>query len=614
MDVVDAIKRQVDLVAYIGRFTPLQKSGRSYRGLCPFHTEKTPSFYVFPERGTWRCFGACGEGGDLFTFVEKRENVDFRGALRILAAEAGIQLHEDDPKRRSHIERLAAIVSAAVGFYERQLREPEGAEALEYLSGARGLTADTIGAWHLGWAPDGWHHLRDFLLNRGYTVPDMVAAGVLVDAEEGREPYDRFRGRVIIPIANERGEFVALAGRGLHGEEPKYLNSPQTEIFDKGRTLFGLHAAADAIRLQGEVVVVEGYMDVLGPWQAGYRNVVATMGTSLTRHHAALLRRFAPRIVLALDPDAAGMNAAERAGSLLFGFSGEEHAADAARTADALAADTDIDLRVAPLPAGRDPDELVRDDRPAWERAIAGAQPFVEFLLFRMLGERRPVSPLEVRHLVDRLSPVLLAVSDPVERGLYIQRVARHLGVPETTVADRLRRGRQAGPRAAPEQAARRPPGPEEVLLAILLRHPGLRLAYRNYPESLFTGAVEREVFRRWLRDPESALAATDEVGQRARELAAYRLPPLTEAEARRAADRKIDDLLKERIRLHQAARAEQLSEAERSLGAKRLAELALAAWRGEVPAGPERDLAEALIEEFELGLSIHRRETPPAH
>jgi DNA primase len=134
MDVVDAIKRQVDLVAYIGRFTPLQKSGRSYRGLCPFHTEKTPSFYVFPERGTWRCFGACGEGGDLFTFVEKRENVDFRGALRILAAEAGIQLHEDDPKRRSHIERLAAIVSAAVGFYERQLREPEGAEALDYLS------------------------------------------------------------------------------------------------------------------------------------------------------------------------------------------------------------------------------------------------------------------------------------------------------------------------------------------------------------------------------------------------------------------------------------------------------------------------------------------------
>jgi DNA primase len=286
----------------------------------------------------------------------------------------------------------------------------------------------------------------------------MVAAGVLVDAEEGREPYDRFRGRVIIPIANERGEFVALAGRGLHGEEPKYLNSPQTEIFDKGRTLFGLHAAADAIRLQGEVVVVEGYMDVLGPWQAGYRNVVATMGTSLTRHHAALLRRFAPRIVLALDPDAAGMNAAERAGSLLFGFSGEEHAADAARAADALAVDTDIDLRVAPLPAGRDPDELVRDDRPAWERAIAGAQPFVEFLLFRMLGERRPVSPLEVRHLVDRLSPVLLAVSDPVERGLYIQRVPGTSGSP-----------RRPWPTACVADARRAPGQPRSRQRAALL-------------------------------------------------------------------------------------------------------------------------------------------------
>lgn len=612
MDTVEAIKRQIDLVAYIGRFTALQKAGRSFRGLCPFHTEKTPSFYVFPDRGTWRCFGACGEGGDLFTFVQKRENVDFRTALRQLAAEAGIPLPQEDPKRRSRVERLAAIVSAAVGFYERQLYEPGGAEALQYLLDARGLTRQTIAAWHLGWAPRGWHQLRDFLLNRGYDEAEMVAAGVLVESDEGRGPYDRFRGRVIIPIANERGEFVALGGRGLGSETPKYLNSPQTEIFDKSRTLFGLHLAAEAIRARGEVVVVEGYMDVLGPWQAGYRNVVATMGTSLTRHHAELLRRFAPRIVLAMDPDAAGMNAAERAGELVLGFADDQQAVSSARAADAITADADVDLRVAPLPPGRDPDELVRADPEAWELATRDARPFVEFLLLRMLGERPPASPLEARHFVDRLRPVLLAVSDPVERSLYIQRIAHRLGVSEEAVLERVRGQRQPGPDRTGRRE-RRPMSPEEVLVAILLRHPALRLAYRNYPETLFTGAIEREIFRRWLKDPATALEGDDEIAERARLLAAYRLPPLSDFEARRAADEKIAAILRDRIRQHQAARADALSEAERSLGSKRLAELAIAAWRGEVPAGPERELAEAIIEEHELGLSIHRREAPPS-
>lgn len=234
VDVVETIKRQVDPVEYIGRVSPLQKSGRSFKGLCPFHTEKTPSFYVFPDRGTWRCFGTCGEGGDIFTFVQKRENTDFRGALRVLAAEAGVELVAEDPRKRSHNERLAATMSAAVEYFQRCLREPGGVEALRYLSEKRGLEERTIETWRLGWAPDDWRGLRDFLRNRGYEDRDMIGAGLLVEGENGREPYDRFRGRAIIPIANERGEFVAMGGRGLHGEEPKYLNSPQTEIFDKG--------------------------------------------------------------------------------------------------------------------------------------------------------------------------------------------------------------------------------------------------------------------------------------------------------------------------------------------------------------------------------------------
>ncbi len=614
MDVVETIKRQVDLAEFIGRVTPLQKSGRSFKGLCPFHTEKTPSFYVFPERGTWRCFGSCGEGGDLFTFVQKRENLDFRGALRVLAAEAGIELRPEDARKRSHNERLAAVMSAAVEYYQRCLREPGGSEALSYLRERRGLEERTIQAWRLGWAPDEWRGLRDFLRNRGYEDSDILGAGLLVEPENGREPYDRFRGRVIVPIANERGEFVAMGGRGLHGEEPKYLNSPQTDLFDKGRTLFGLNLAGPAIRESGAAVVVEGYMDVMGPWQAGFENVVATMGTSLTEHHAALLRRYARRVVLAMDPDAAGLAAAERAGGVFFGLESPERMGQAVRQADAIVGGAEIELRVAPLPPGKDPDEIAREDPDVWRGAIAGAAPFAEFLLRRTMDATPVDSPVQARELVDRLRPILVAVRDPVERAMYVQRAARHLGISEDAILERIRpalQGRGARPREA--SAARIPLTQEDVLLAILLKHPELRASFRNYPQSLFSGALEREIFTRWLHDEELLFrpAEDDPVVDRARSLEGRRLPPLTDAEARQAAQEKIREILRERIILHQAARTEELAEAEKTLGANRVAELALATWRGGMPAEDDRNLAEAVIEELQLGLSIHRREGP---
>jgi DNA primase len=244
MDLVETIKRQIDPVEFIGCDGATEV--RALQRPCP-STED--SFFVFPSR-TWRCWH-CGEGGDIFTFVQKRENTDFRGALRALAAEAGVELVAEDPRKRSHTERLAATMSAAVEYFQRCLREPGGAEAIHYLTEKRGLEMRTIETWRLGWAPDEWRGLRDFLRNRGYEDRDMIGAGLLVEGENGREPYDRFRGRAIIPIANERGEFVAMGGRGLNGEEPKYLNSPQTELFDKGRTLFGLNIAASSIRESG---------------------------------------------------------------------------------------------------------------------------------------------------------------------------------------------------------------------------------------------------------------------------------------------------------------------------------------------------------------------------
>ena len=529
MDVVAEIKAKLDLVEYIGRTTKLTKAGRNFRGLCPFHTEKTPSFYVFPDRDHWRCFGACGEGGDLFAFVQKREQVDFRTALRELAREAGVQLSAESAEHRGRLEKLSAIVSAAVAFYQERLRDESAAAARSYLMEKRGLEQRSIEAFKLGWAPEGWRNLREYLGSRGYDERDMVASGLLVENESGREPYDRFRGRIIVPIADERGQYVAMGGRGIHGEEPKYLNSPQTEIFDKGRTLFGLDLASRSIREAGTVVVVEGYMDVIGPWQAGFTNVVATMGTSLTEHHAALLKRYARRVVLAMDPDAAGLAAAERAGSLFIALDSPENMARSAHSADALASRAELDLRVAPLPPGQDPDEITRDHPETWEAAVRDAPPYAEFLLNRIMAASTADSPAEARLVVDRLRPVLLAVRDPVERSTYIQRIARRLAVSEDAVLERVRQGLPQGrPRPAGAPAGPGPsPSPEEALLAILVRYPHLRTEFRNYPVSLFTTAIVREVFQRWVSGEDFDLSPSDDpVVAAARVLAARRLPP----------------------------------------------------------------------------------------
>ena len=612
MDAVEEIKSKLDLVEYIGRVTKLHKSGRSFKGLCPFHTERTPSFHVFPDRATWRCFGTCGEGGDLFSFVQKRDNLDFRETLRILAAEAGVQVSSEGAERRSHREKLMAAVSAAIDFYQRALQEPSAGEAREYLAEKRGLTQKTIEAFRIGWAPDEWRNLRGYLSGRGYSERDMLDAGLLVEPDGGREPYDRFRGRIIIPIADERGQYVGMGGRGLHGEEPKYLNSPQTDAFDKGRTLFGLHLATEGIRTSGTVVVVEGYMDVMGPWQAGFQNVVATMGTSLTESHAGILKRYAKRIVLAMDPDSAGMAAAERAGALFLALDSPEAMARSARSADALTASTNLELRVAPLPPGKDPDEIARDDPEGWREAVAGAAPYAEFLLRRLMGPTTPQSPSDARQMVDKLRPVLLAVRDPIERATYVQRVARHLGVGEEAVLERIRQGMpgRTRPVAPPREAS----SPEDTLLAMLLRYPHLRPRFRNHPSSLFGSALGREIFERWLHDEDFYLQAPDDpVVARARLLHDRRLPPLSHDEAWQAAQAKLREITRDRVMQHQAALTEELADAERQLGANEVARLSESVWRGKMPADERRPLAEGIIEDWQLGLSIHRRETPEA-
>ena len=611
MDAVAEIKAKLDLVEYIGRQTRLQKAGRNFRGLCPFHTEKTPSFYVFPDRGTWRCFGSCGDGGDIFSFAQKRENLDFRGALQQLALEAGVQLTAESAQKRGRAEKLMALMSAAVEYYQRCFRDADiGAAARAYIYEKRGLTEEAVQSFRIGWAPDEWRGLRDYLGGRGYDEADMLAAGLLVEPESGGQPYDRFRGRVIIPIADERGQYVAMGGRGLHGEEPKYLNSPQTEVFDKGRTLFGLNVSSEAIRREGVAVVVEGYMDVMGPWQAGFKNVVATMGTSLTENHAALLKRYAKRVVLAMDPDAAGLATAERAGALFMSLESPEAMAKSVRSGDDLQGKSELELRVAPLPAGKDPDEIARDDPAGWAAAISGARPYAEFLLSRLMGAAAPDSPMEARRIVDRMRPVLLAVADPVERAMYVQRVARHLGVSETSIMERIRpQGRRRWIAPEPE----RPSGEslaERTLLAILLRNPSLRTEFRIVPAALFTRAADRELFRRWLAD-DIPTGEEDPLLGHALDVGRTRLPPMVGIEASTWAWKYRDAIARERQLEHHVAVSEVLSEAEQELGPRVVDQIASTAWMGGQPPEEHRDIAETAIEVLQLGSSIHRRDEP---
>lgn len=611
MDAVAEIKAKLDIADFIGRSVPLSRSGRNLKGRCPFHQERTASFYVFPDRGSWRCFGACGEGGDIFSFVQRRDGLDFSTALRELAREAGVELSRGNAERRARREQLARLVSAAAAFYQGQLAGEGGAEAREYLTAGRGLSPDTIATWTLGWAPDEWRMLRDHLAGRGFEEVDMLAAGLLVEPQEGgREAYDRFRNRVTIPLTDDRGVFIGMAGRSVHGEEPKYLNSPQTELFDKGRTLFGMDRAAAVIRETGQAVVVEGYMDVIGPWQAGFRNVVATMGTSLTEQHVAILRRAAHRVVLALDADSAGLAAAERAGDLFISLASPENAGRSARSVENMVGGTDLELRVAELPAGQDPDDLARSSPDLWAEAVAGAPPFADFAVRRLLGEKRPASAVERRRLVDRVRPVLLAIRDPVERAVYTQRVARLLGITEDAVHTRLGRRRNPAVNFAPSPE-RVPPSREALLLALLLQHPSLRPRVRSLPPDLFGEAINREVFERWLREEDHEEESNDDpVWRRIDQLAALRLPPLNEAEARRAAGRSVEAILRDRLIQRQAAVTEEIAEAERALGAVQVAQVSHEAWLGAMPDDEVASIAQAVIEELELGLSIHRRES----
>ncbi len=486
MSVVEEIRSRLDIVDVIGSYVKLTRSGRNYKGLSPFKQERTPSFFVFPDTQTFKDFSS-GEQGDVFTFVMKIEGWTFREALQELARRAGVSLEERTPEQQraqSALQRLReALHEAMAYFHQLLLSAPQAQICRDYLLKQRRLSEDSIRAWKLGYSLPDYHALSAYLTEKGFAQTELVDAGLVVENEEGRR-YDRFRGRLIIPICDLRGQVVGFGSRSLDGSEPKYMNSPQTAVFDKGRLLFGLERARHAIRQAGEAVLVEGYMDVIACHQAGFTNVVAGMGTSLTDEQFTMLRRLAPRIVLALDADAGGQRAVLR--SLDVARESAEREVELRfdpRGALRAQLHFKVDLRVAMLPDNRDPDEIVLSDPQQWRSVIASAAPIVEYVLDAVLSQFNLADAVQKSAALRAVAPILLDATDAVQRDTYVQQLARRLGVTVRAVAQTLsetereqrHKGRgEATPRYAKQPAASSPPSLdlELHLIALLLRHP----------------------------------------------------------------------------------------------------------------------------------------------
>ncbi len=518
--VIDEIKSRLDIVEVISAYVPLQKAGRNYKALCPFHSEKTPSFVVFPESQHWHCFGACGEGGDVFTFVMKREGWDFRTALEELARRAGVELRPRTPEQvqaEEEADRLRGLLGEAAHYYHHLLRHAPEAEAARAYVTKRNLSDETVETFSLGFSLPGWDHARSFLTEQGYTIEDLVKAGLLVQKEETGSTYDRFRNRLMIPIHDLPGRVIGFGARALDPEDvPKYLNSPQTALFDKSHTLFGLDLARRAIRDEDRVVVVEGYMDVMQAHQAGFANVVAQMGTALTEPQLKQLQRYTKRLVLALDPDAAGISATLRGVEVAQGTLEQEwEPIFDPRGLVGYEGRLGAEIRVLRLPGGQDPDDLIREEPQRWVELVEGAVSVVDFYL-GILMEGIDLEDTKAKaQVVDTLLPVLRAVTNPVEREDYAQKVARALRVDARSVLARLHsterqaaRRQYGAPRAQEQPSAERPVADlEGHCLSALLQRSGLlwqinESLRENQLEPLrgqdFQDAGNRAVFELW--------------------------------------------------------------------------------------------------------------------
>ena len=443
MSVVEDVKNQVDIVDIVSETVKLRRTGKNYIGFCPFHENvRTPSFVVFPDSGTWRCFGQCSEGGDIFSYIMKRDGCDFQAALEMLAKKAGVELtpYQRDDGQKEEKKRLYELMNEAVDyFHNNRTQHPAGKNALEFLTKKRGLKPETIESFRLGYALASWDGLIQHLMGKGYSRQELIDTGVVSEQRDDKGEvipngriYDRFRNRVMIPITDSRGNPIAFGARILDpNDSPKFLNSPQTALFDKGKTLFAMNEARAAIREKDQVVLVEGYMDVIVLHQEGFRNTVCPMGTALTDFQAKQLTRQTKHIVLALDGDAAGYHAAVKDIDIIREASASETPGDSQallRQEHRL----NVDIRVVTIPEGLDPDEVVLEDPEAWQGIISSAKPIVIHMM-ETLAHGRDLGDAKTKsEIAAQIMPLIREVPNAIERETYRQQLARFLDIDES--------------------------------------------------------------------------------------------------------------------------------------------------------------------------------------
>jgi len=476
MGVIDEVKQRTDIVEVISQYASLKKAGRNLTALCPFHSEKHPSFFVYPEQQSWHCFGACNTGGDVFSFIMKKQNVDFGEALRLLAQRAGITIPSrfEPEAERGERERLYQVNQvAAQYFHNLLLNSPSGEKARNYLVG-RGLSSKTIGEFQLGFSLNSWEALKQYLTEKGYTEQELLTAGLIVEGESGGT-HDRFRNKLMFPIFDIRGRTTGFGARVLDDSLPKYVNSPQTPVFDKSSSLYGINFAEAAIRQQNVAVIVEGYMDVITAHQNSLKNVVASMGTSVTEKQVSTLKRLTPKsIALALDADAAGEEATLR--SIDY-----ENALD-------------VEVKFVILPEGKDPDDVIKEDVKIWQDMIARALPVVDYTFTR-----------DESLAIDRLLPIIARIKDDLRRDRYVTKLAKLSGHPydklESAIQGYLVGQKVEQPRS--ERVARAVrrllSSPlEEYCLTLLLQHPELKGNDEGLLPEYFENTENREIFIAW--------------------------------------------------------------------------------------------------------------------
>ena len=503
MTVVDDVKARLDIVEVISQRVPLQRSGNSYKANCPFHQEKTPSFHVFPDRQSWRCFGSCATGGDVLSFVMRADSLEFGEALRQMAQQTGITLPQRGQSTKN--EGAHKINEDTRAFFQRTLASAQGASAREYLE-QRGLDKQAIEAFGVGLSPSDGESLKNHLVREGYSQEELASAGVVRTGDDGVN-HDLFRGRLMFPIRDAHGNLVGFGARTLDGSEPKYLNSPQGPLFDKSRLLYAMDRARTDVRKEG-AVIVEGYMDAIAAHQAGFKNVVAQMGTALTEFQVDEIRRLTGKMTMALDQDAAGQAATLRSLDVVLG--NFQTKATNNPGSDGATKTVDADPRIIVMPPGQDPDEVIHRSPSDWSKLVESAIPAISFRINAITSQGETESPEGKARCVAEAAPFIHLLGGGIQQANAVELLAGNLNVPIDTVKAALSRPSVARRARRPDQP--RPAGTtaspfakldhdpmEEHCLQLLLGYPELRDLADGLRSEFFQRHENREIFTRWL-------------------------------------------------------------------------------------------------------------------